>query len=203
MKVFCIGRNYVEHARELGNEVPESPVIFTKPPTALVKDNKPVYYPEFTNDLHYEGELVIRISGTAKRVKEKFAHKYYDAVSVGFDLTARDIQSELKAGGLPWDIAKGFDGAGPVGRFVPKEQVLDNGNYSYTIYKNNEMVQSGDTSLMIFTINNLIQQVSRYFTLQKGDLIFTGTPKGVGPLSIGDELSGSIGEEELIRFRIK
>jgi len=203
MKVFCIGRNYVEHARELGNEVPESPVIFTKPPTALVKDNKPVYYPEFTNDLHYEGELVIRICGTAKRVKERFAHKYYDAVSVGFDLTARDIQSELKARGLPWDIAKGFDGAGPIGRFVPKEQVLDNGNYSYTIYKNNEMVQSGDTSLMIFTINNLIQQVSRYFTLQKGDMIFTGTPKGVGPLSIGDELSGSIGEEELIRFRIK
>jgi len=203
MKIFCIGRNYVEHAHELGNEVPETPVIFTKPATALVKDNKPVFYPSFTKNLHYEGELVIRMSGTAKCVQEKFAHKYYDSVTVGFDLTARDIQSGLKAKGLPWDISKGFDNAAPVGRFVPIEDVIRDGEITYTIEKNKAVVQEGNTSLMIFNINRLVHSISQYFTLQKGDLIFTGTPKGVGPLVIGDELSGAINGEELIRFRVK
>lgn len=203
MKIFCIGRNYVEHARELGNEVPAEPVVFMKPSTALVRSNKPVFYPDFTHDLHYEGELVLRISRNGKRIQTRFAHKYFDAVTVGFDLTARDLQSELKAKGLPWEVAKGFDQSAPVGRFLPVEAAMTGGEFHYSVLLNGNLVQQGDTSLMIYRIERLISHISTFFTLQKGDLIFTGTPSGVGPLKPGDELAGLVGREEVIRFAVK
>lgn len=203
MKIFCIGRNYVEHARELGNEVPAEPVVFMKPSTALVRSNKPVFYPDFTHDLHYEGELVLRISRNGKRIQPRFAHKYFDAVTVGFDLTARDLQATLKAKGLPWEVAKGFDQSAPVGRFLPAESAMTGGEFHYSVLLNGNLVQQGDTSLMIYRIERLISHLSTYFTLQKGDLIFTGTPSGVGPLKPGDELTGLVGREEVIRFTVK
>lgn len=204
MKIFCIGRNYVAHAEELGNEVPTQPVIFMKPPTALVKGNAPVYYPDFTKDLHYEGELVVKISKNGKKIQSKFAKNYYDEVSIGFDLTARDIQSRQKEKGLPWEVAKGFDGAAPIGRFIPKSEVLNpDGEMEFEIFKNGEQVQHGKTELMIFKIDEIIAYISNIFTLQKGDLIYTGTPKGVGSLTIGDNLSGGINNLELINLHIK
>lgn len=203
MKIFCIGRNYVEHARELGNEVPAEPVVFMKPSTALVRSNKPVFYPDFTHDLHYEGELVLRISRNGKRIQPRFARKYFDAVTVGFDLTARDLQATLKAKGLPWEVAKGFDQSAPVGRFLPAESAMTGGEFHYSVLLNGNLVQQGDTSLMIYRIERLISHLSTYFTLQKGDLIFTGTPSGVGPLKPGDELTGLVGREEVIRFTVK
>jgi len=204
MKVFCIGRNYVAHAAELGNEVPTQPVIFMKPETALVKRNAPVFYPDFTENLHYEGELVIKISKNGKKIQSKFANKYYNEVSIGFDLTARDVQSRQKEKGLPWEIAKGFDGSAPIGRFVPKSEVINSeGEIVYEIFKNGEKVQHGNTELMIFKIDEIIAYISNIFTLKKGDLIYTGTPKGVGPLAIGDNLSGKINNLELINLDIK
>ncbi len=204
MKVFCIGRNYVEHAKELGNDVPDVPVIFMKPSTAVTKGNKPFYYPSFTKDLHYEGELVVKISKNGKCIQKKFARKYYNEVSIGFDFTARDIQSQQKKKGLPWEIAKGFDGAAPIGQFVELLDALNkNDEIEYTIIKNGETVQLGHTALMIFKIDTIIEYLSKFFTLQKGDLIFTGTPKGVGPLKIGDHLQGNINGKELINITIK
>lgn len=204
MKIFCVGRNYVEHAKELGNDVPDEPLIFSKPPSALVKKNKPVYYPSFTKDLHYEGELVVRICKNGKSIEPQFASDYFKEVSLGFDLTARDIQSGLKQKGWPWDISKGFDGAAPLGSFIPKEEVMDDsGNFRYKVELNGKQVQDGDTLLMIFSIDTLISYISGFFTLREGDLIFTGTPKGVGSLAIGDELSAKFGDREMLRFRIK
>lgn len=204
MKIFCIGRNYVAHAEELGNEVPTEPVIFMKPPTSLVKGNAPVFYPDFTKDLHYEGELVVKISKNGKKIQPKFAKNYYDEVSLGFDLTARDVQSKQKAKGLPWEVAKGFDGAAPIGRFISKSEVLNsNGEMEFQIFKNGEQVQHGKTELMIFKIDEIIAYISSIFTLQKGDLIYTGTPKGVGPLKIGDNLSGRMNNLDLINLQIK
>ncbi len=204
MKIFCVGRNYVAHAEELGNDVPDRPLIFSKPASALVRKNKPVYYPGFTSDLHYEGELVIRICKNGKSIEPHFAGVYYKEVSLGFDLTARDLQADLKKKGWPWDIAKGFDGAAPIGSFVPKEEVMDaSGNFQYNIHLNGKQVQFGDTSLMIFPIDTLISYISGFFTLREGDLIFTGTPKGVGSLSIGDQLSASFGDQEILQVRIK
>lgn len=204
MKIFCVGRNYVAHAHELGNEVPEAPVIFMKPPTALVKDNKPVYYPDFTKDLHYEGELVVRISKNGKSIREKFAANYVEEVTIGFDMTARDLQSGLKSKGLPWEISKGFDGSAPVGRFISIDKAVNSdGNIEYEIFRNGSKVQHGDTRLMIFPVTRVISYISGFFTLQKGDLIFTGSPAGVGPVNIGDELSGKIGGEELLKLNIK
>ncbi len=204
MKIFCVGRNYVDHAKELGNDVPEEPVIFMKPPTALVKDNDPVFYPAFTKNLHYEGELVVKISKNGKKIDKKFASNYYEEVAIGFDLTARDIQNKLKEKSLPWEIAKGFDGAAPLGQFIPKEDALnENGTIEFVIYKNGEQVQLGNSALMIFSIEDLISYISSIFTLQKGDLIYTGTPKGVGPLEIGDRLTGNIKNNEMISVIIK
>lgn len=204
MKIFCVGRNYVEHAKELGNAVPDAPVIFMKPPTALVKFGKPIYYPTFTSNLHYEGELVVKICKNGKAIAEKFAHKYCEEVSLGFDLTARDIQSKQKEKGLPWEIAKGFDGAAPIGDFIPIKEAL-NGKPSieFSIEKNGKIVQEGDTSLMLFSIDKIISYISSFFTLQKGDLIFTGTPKGVGELQIGDQLSGYINGNKLVSVEVK
>ncbi len=204
MKIFCIGRNYVAHAEELGNEVPDQPVVFMKPSTALVKGNKPVFYPEFTNKLHYEGELVVKVAKNGKKIQPKFASNYYDEVTLGFDLTARDLQSGQKEKGLPWEIAKGFDGAAPIGKFISVKDVIDDkGNVQFEIYKNGEQVQFGDTQLMIFSIEQLIVYISKFFTLQRGDLIFTGTPKGVGELKIGDHLSGSFKGKEIVKLNIK
>lgn len=204
MKIFCIGRNYVEHAQELGNEVPDNPVIFMKPPTALIKNNKPFYYPDFTKDLHYEGELVVKISKNGKSIQSKFSKNYYREVTIGFDLTARDIQAQQKAKGLPWEIAKGFDGSAPIGEFVDVSNVQNsNGEIEFTIDKNGDQVQHGHTALMIYSIDIIIEYLSKFYTLQKGDLIFTGTPKGVGSLKIGDCLKGFMGGQELINLNIK
>ena len=204
MKIFCVGRNYVAHARELGNEVPDAPVIFMKPPTAILRDGKPLYYPAFTNDLQYEGELVVKISKNGKSIQPRFATNYFDEVSIGFDMTARDIQSGLKTKGLPWEIAKGFDGSAPLGKFVNyKEALNERGEIVYHIYKNGEQMQEGNTACMIFPVTELITYISTFFTLQKGDLIYTGTPAGVGPVSIGDRLTGSINGVELIKLNIK
>lgn len=202
MKIFCVGRNYAEHAKELNNEVPANPVIFMKPPTALLKSENPFIYPEFTSDLHYEGEIVLRIGKNGKKIQEKFAHKYIDAFTIGFDLTARDIQNDLKSKGLPWELAKGFDGSAVIGNFL---KVGDSPNFptlQFSIQKNGTVVQNGNTMDMIFSFDKIISFVSQYFTLQQGDLIFTGTPKGVGALVIGDILEGFYNELKLIRLEI-
>ena len=204
MKIFCVGRNYVAHAKELQNEVPDKPVIFMKPQTALLKAEEPLYYPDFTQDLHYEGELVVKISKNGKKIQEKFAHKYYEELSIGFDFTARDLQSKLKSKGLPWELAKGFDGAASVGDFYNKNVLKDeNGHFTFKIFKNNMLVQEGNSSFMLFSIDKIISFVSQYFTLQQGDLIYTGTPAGVGALSIGDELKGYFNEQLVINTHIK
>jgi acylpyruvate hydrolase len=204
LKIFCVGRNYAAHAQELQNEVPDEPIIFMKAPNALLKDHQPLFYPAFTEDLHYEGELIVKISKNGKKIEERFAHKYYQEVSLGIDFTARDLQSKLKAKGLPWELAKSFDGAAAMGKFFPKEQVSDpEGRYQFRILKNDQIVQEGDTALMLFPIDTIISFLSQYFTLQQGDLIYTGTPAGVGPVQIGDVLSGFFREEEVFRTEIK
>jgi 2-keto-4-pentenoate hydratase/2-oxohepta-3-ene-1,7-dioic acid hydratase in catechol pathway len=203
MKIFCVGRNYAEHAKELKNEVPEQPVIFMKPPTALLKDGAPLFYPSFSNDIHYEGELVVKISKNGKKIEERFAHKYFSEVTLGFDFTARDLQNQLKAKGLPWELAKGFDGAAAIGSFIPLSELSNDGSFEFTIEKNGVQVQHGFSSHMLFSIAHIISFVSQYFTLQTGDLIFTGTPSGVGPVKIGDKLIGKFANEIVIQTEIK
>lgn len=203
MKIFCVGRNYAEHAKELQNEIPTAPVIFMKPPTALSKSGAPLYYPEFTNDLHYEGEIVLRIGKNGKKIQEKFAHKYIDAMTIGFDFTARDVQNELKSKGLPWELAKGFDGAAAIGSFVKIEDIKDFSDIDFIIEKNQKEVQHGNTRDLLFSFQKLIAFISQYFTLQQGDLIFTGTPKGVGPVQVGDVLTGVFKGEIIVSVEIK
>ncbi len=201
MKIFCIGRNYALHAQELNNEIPEKPLVFMKPPTALLKGDKPFYYPEFSKNIHFEGELVVRICKNGKHIQEKFAKKYYDQVTLGLDLTARDLQNELKSKGHPWEIAKGFDGSAVIGSFVPLAGDLS--DISFTIRKNNEIVQNGYCQDMLFSIDYLISYISQFFMLQTGDLIYTGTPAGVGPIEIGDVFEGYLQEKRLFRTQIK
>lgn len=203
MKIFCIGRNYAEHAKELKNELPENPVVFMKPTTALLKDGQAFFYPDFTNDLHYEGEIVLRIGKNGKKIQEKFAHKYIDAFTIGFDLTARDIQNDLKSKGLPWELAKGFDGSAIVGHFIKTIENINLSELEFSILKNDVTVQKGNAADMIFSFERVISFVSQYFTLQQGDLIFTGTPKGVGALAIGDVLNGFYDREKLVSVEIK
>jgi acylpyruvate hydrolase len=203
MKIFCIGRNYAEHAKELKNEVPTSPVIFMKPPTAILKDNRPFYFPEFSKEIHYETELVLKISKNGKFISEKFAERYYEEISLGIDFTARDIQNNLKAKGLPWELAKGFDNSAVIGKFIPVNELPDAENIKFELKLNEKTVQSGNSSQMIFNFNKLISFISQYFTLQKGDLIYTGTPAGVGEIKIGDNLSGILEGKELFAFNIK
>ncbi|MGN6477094.1 MAG: fumarylacetoacetate hydrolase family protein [Flavipsychrobacter sp.] len=198
MKIICIGRNYAEHAKELNNDVPTEPVIFIKPRTALLFPEKPLYYPEFTDDLQYECELVYKICKNGKYIKEKFAHKYYNAVTVGIDFTARDLQQKLKSKGLPWDLAKAFDGSAAVGEFMPISADMDLDNINFSLKRNGETVQQGNSHDMIFTIDQIIEYVSMYFTLNIGDLIFTGTPAGVGPVNVYDELEGYIADQKLL-----
>lgn len=204
MKIICIGRNYVAHANELGNEVPKEPVVFFKPQTALLKDNKAFYYPEFSKDIHYEGELVYRICNNGKHVKRKFTKDFYKEVTVGIDFTARDIQSQVKEKGLPWEKAKAFDQSAVVGKFISVESVTNNkGEIEYTLEKNGGNIQKGNTGLMLHNIDDIIVHVSQFFTLNIGDYIFTGTPAGVGPINIGDSFIGKFGDKEVMRCEIK
>lgn len=201
MKIFCIGRNYALHAQELNNEIPEKPLVFMKPPTALLKGDKPFYYPEFSKNIHFEGELVVRICKNGRHIQEKFAKNYYNQVTLGLDLTARDLQNELKSKGHPWEIAKGFDGSAVIGSFVSLEGDLS--DISFAIRKNNEIVQNGYCQDMLFSIDYLIHYISQFFMLQTGDLIYTGTPAGVGPIEIGDVFEGFFQEKRLFRTQIK
>ena len=202
MKIICIGRNYAEHAKELGNEIPESPVIFMKPDTAVLKKGSDFYIPEFSNHVHYELELVLKISKGGKYIQEENADKYYDEIGLGIDFTARDLQSQLKAKGLPWELAKGFDGSAVLSEFYKKED-FDMKNINFSLMKNKEQMQNGNTSLMIFSPEKIIAFVSQYFTLKVGDLIFTGTPKGVGKVSENDILEAFLEDQKVFDLRIQ
>ena len=203
MNIYAIGRNYVEHIEELNNERPDEPVIFTKPDTALLRNNDPFYYPDFSNDIHHEVEIVIQICKKGKNIEEKFAHKYYDQIGLGIDFTARDLQTKAKEKRLPWSIAKGFHGAAPISTFFPIEEIPNLNDINFRMELNGEIRQKGNTSLMLFNINYIISYLSRFFTLKKGDYIFTGTPKGVGPVTIGDRLTGYIEDNKMFDFEIK
>jgi 2-keto-4-pentenoate hydratase/2-oxohepta-3-ene-1,7-dioic acid hydratase in catechol pathway len=203
MKIICIGRNYAEHAKELNNNVPTEPIIFIKPKTALLLDSKPLYFPEFTNDLHYECELVVKMSKNGKYIREKFARKYYNAITLGIDFTARDLQQKQKDKGLPWEIAKAFDGSAAVGSFIPLDESKNVQDISFELTINDEIKQIGHTSDMIFSIDKIIAYTSQFFTLNIGDLIFTGTPSGVGSLSIADKLVGKLEGVEVLNCIIK
>jgi 2-keto-4-pentenoate hydratase/2-oxohepta-3-ene-1,7-dioic acid hydratase in catechol pathway len=203
MKIICIGRNYAEHAKEMKSEVPTEPVFFMKPDTALLKDNEPFYFPDFTNDLHHEIEVVLKISKVGKHIAEAFAHKYYEELSLGIDFTARDLQAQCKAKGLPWEKAKSFDGSAPIGKFVKKSELGDLHNLHFDLSINNELRQKGNTSDLLFSFDKVIAYVSQFVTLKVGDLIYTGTPEGVGPVAIGDKLKGTLNGEELFCFEIK
>ncbi len=203
MKIICVGRNYAEHIAELNNQTPDSPVIFLKPETAQPRPGEDFYYPEFSKDVHYEVELVVKINRTGKNIEEKFAHKYYSEVGIGIDFTARDLQSELKAKGLPWELAKAFNGSAPVSDFVPIADFADVQDINFSLDVNGETRQSGNSSLMIYRIDYLISFVSKYFLLKTGDLIFTGTPKGVGPVKVGDKLTASIEGKKMLELFVK
>lgn len=204
MKIICIGRNYAEHAKELKNEVPTEPVVFLKPETALLPKNHPFIYPDHTSDLHFEVELVIRINKLGKYIDKKFAHKYYSEIGVGIDFTARDVQQECKEKGLPWEKAKAFDHSAPMGRKLIKVSDLHNKDaIKFELFKNGECVQSGNSADMIFSFDEIIAYVSKYFTLKIGDLIMTGTPKGVGSCKIGDKLEAYIEGEKLLTLDVK
>jgi acylpyruvate hydrolase len=202
MKIFCIGRNYLEHAKELNNAVPTKPVVFMKPPTALLLDGKPFYYPDFTKNCHYELEIVLKISKNGKAIQQEFAHRYYDKIALGIDFTARDVQDEMKAKSLPWELAKAFDNSAVLSDFVPLDN-FDKNNIHFNLTKNGETVQNGTTADLIFSFDTLIAFISQYFTLQQGDLIYTGTPAGVGPVVVGDKLEGFLEGQPLLTCEIK
>ena len=203
MKIIAIGRNYSQHAKELNNPIPEKPILFLKPDTAVLKGNKPFYYPSFSSDIHHEIEVVLKVCKEGKYIQQKFAHKYFEEIGLGIDFTARDLQANQKAKGLPWEIAKAFDHSAPVSEFILKEELGDLKNLSFKLFINEELRQSGNTSGMIFDFDELIAYASIFFTLKKGDLIFTGTPAGVAPVKIGDQLKGYLNDVELINFEIK
>jgi len=202
MKIICIGRNYAEHAKELGNEIPEDPVIFMKPDTAVLKKGSDFYIPEFSEEVHYEVEVVLKISKGGKYISEENAPKYFEEIGLGIDFTARDLQTKLKEKGLPWELAKGFDGSAVVSDFYKKGD-FDLKNLDFSLIKNKEKVQQGNTSMMLFSPEKIIAFVSQYFTLRVGDLIFTGTPKGVGKIAENDILEGFIQEKKLFSVRIQ
>ena len=203
MKIICIGRNYVAHARELNNEVPDKPVFFMKPDSALVTANRPFFYPEFSSDVHHELEVVIRINRLGRSIDEQYADRYYNELALGLDFTARDLQAEQKKKGLPWEIAKGFDYSAPISEFFPLEKYGDIHNLSFRLDLNGKTVQDGSTSLMIFSFEKIIAYVSRFMTLKTGDLIFTGTPAGVGPVAINDRLEAYLEGDKLMDFPVK
>ena len=204
MRIFAVGRNYAEHIKELNNERPDEPVIFTKPDTALLRNNSPFYYPDFSTDVHYECELVLRICKEGKTIDEKFASKYYDAIGIGIDFTARDLQQKAKEKGLPWDLAKGFNGSAPVSdKFIPVGEFVNLKNINFSLQVDSIVKQEGNTSMMLFSFDYIISYLSKYFKLRTGDLIFTGTPKGVGPVKVGNILSAYIENEKLLEFEVK
>jgi len=203
MKIIAIGRNYIDHAKELNNPVSTEPVIFLMPETALIRKNQPFFYPDFSNDIHYEVELVLKINKLGKNIAEKFAHRYYDEIGIGIDFTARDVQADLKKKGLPWEKAKAFDGAAPLGKFISKEEFDNVTNISFSLEKNDEIVQHGNSKDMIFSFDSIITHVSKFFTLKIGDLIFTGTPAGVGPVKIGDDLVAKIEDKVLLKVQVR
>ena len=203
MKIICIGRNYVNHVKELKNDIPKEPIFFLKPDTAIQPKSHPFFIPHFSNDIHYEIELVIRINKTGKHIEEQFAHKYYSKIGLGIDFTARDVQKECKAKGLPWEKAKSFDGSAQISRTFIDKFDLELDNINFSLEKNGEIVQEGNTKKMLFSFNQIITYVSRFFTLKIGDLIFTGTPEGIGKVSAKDNLKGFIGEKEMFKVVIK
>jgi acylpyruvate hydrolase len=203
MKIICIGRNYVEHIQELKNEVPAEPVIFLKPDTAVLLPRTPFYIPDFSKDVHHEAELVIRISKAGKNIADAFASRYYDAITVGIDFTARDIQQKQKEKGLPWEIAKAFDGSAPVGEFISIDAIPDKSKISFHLTLNNKMVQQATSDLMIYSFDKIIAYASKYFTLKKGDLIFTGTPKGVSAVKAGDKLEAFLENKKVLTVNVK
>lgn len=203
MKIICVGRNYIDHAKELNNPVPKEPVLFMKPSTALLINQRPFFYPDFSQNIHYELELVIQINKNGKAIDPKFAHKYYDKIGLGIDFTARDIQDKCKEKGLPWELAKAFDYSAVLGDMVPVDSLKDKSNIAFELKKNQEMVQAGFSKDMIFNFDAIISYASRYFKLLKGDLIYTGTPAGVGPVHIGDTLDGYLEGVQLLHVNIK
>jgi len=203
MKIICIGRNYVAHAKELNNPLPTKPVFFLKPDTSLIIRNRPFFYPEFSKDVHYEVELVLKISKNGRHIPEKFAATYYDEIGIGIDFTARDLQQQQKEKGLPWEIAKAFDGAAPIGDFLKLDAFPDTSKIQFHLLKNDEKVQDGNSELMIFSFDKIISYVSQFITLKMGDLIFTGTPAGVGPVKIGDRLEAFIEGQKMLKCDIK
>ena len=203
MKIIAIGRNYAAHIEELNNERPTAPVIFLKPDTALLKNNAPFYYPDFSDNIHFEVELLLKINKEGKYIEKGFAHKYYDEIGLGIDFTARDLQQQCKEKGLPWEIAKGFNGSAPVSEFIAKSDFPDLKNIHFKLKKDQEVVQEGNSGLMIFDFDEIISYVSQFFTLKKGDIIFTGTPAGVGAIAIGNRLTGFIEGQKMLDFEIK
>jgi len=203
MKIICIGRNYLDHVEELGNEIPDEPVVFMKPKSALLQPHTPFYYPEFTNELHYECELVLRVCKNGKYVPEKAAPNYFNGITVGIDFTARDIQEECKKKGLPWEKAKAFDNSAAIGKFLDLPPRADVSNVNFSLKKNKEIVQQANASEMIFNFSKLISHISNYFSLNIGDYIFTGTPAGAGECMVGDELEAFYEDQNLLRMEIK
>lgn len=203
MKIICIGRNYAEHAKELSNAVPSEPVFFMKPDTALLRDGEAFYHPDFSNDIHHEIEVVVKINKVGKHIAEEFAHKYYDEIGLGIDFTARDIQSKCKEKGLPWEKAKAFDGSAPIGKFISKNELLPLNNLPFELKINGQSRQVGNTKDMIFSIDKIIAYVSQFVTLKVGDLIYTGTPEGVSAIKIGDKLQGFLNKQLVLEFEVK
>ena len=203
MKIICIGRNYADHAKEMKSELPSSPIFFLKPEPSYLKPGNPFFFPSFTNDIHYECEIVVKLCKVGKNISEKFAHTYYNEIGLGIDFTARDLQEKCKAKGLPWEMAKAFEHSAPISKeFISKEEI-DWSNLEFTLKKNDEIVQIGHTKDMIFSIDQIISYVSKFMTLKTGDLIYTGTPAGVGPIKIGDKLTGFIGDRKMLDLNIK
>ena len=203
MKIICIGRNYAAHIEELQNEKPGKPVVFLKPDTALLKGGAPFFHPDFSENIHHEVELVLKISKEGKYIQPQFAHRYFEEIGLGIDFTARDLQDQCKAKGLPWEIAKAFNGSAPIGDFKPVADFADLKDIDFHLEINGELKQKGNTSMMLFDFATIISYVSQFFTLKKGDLIYTGTPAGVGPVKIGDHLVGFIGNEKMLDFEVK
>ncbi|MFD0864160.1 fumarylacetoacetate hydrolase family protein [Sungkyunkwania multivorans] len=203
MKIICIGRNYTEHIKELANERPSDPVVFLKPDTSILLKKQPFFIPDFSDDIHHEVEILVKINRIGKHIDKKFAHKYYDEIGLGIDFTARDLQAKLKEKGLPWEKAKAFDGAAVVGEWLHKEQFSDVNDIDFRLEKNGTVVQKGNTSFMLWKIDELLEYVSKYFTLKIGDIIFTGTPAGVGRVATNDKLIGYVGERRLFSITVK
>lgn len=203
MKLICIGRNYTAHIRELENEKPADPVIFLKPDTAILLKKQPFFIPDFSNNVHFEVEILVKISRLGKYIDKKFAHKYYDEIGLGIDFTARDVQNDLKSKGLPWEKAKCFDGSAVIGKWIHKEEINNLNNIAFSLKKNGNIVQNGNSSQMLWKIDEIIEYVSKFFTLKIGDIIFTGTPEGVGNVLANDKLEGFLEDKQMFSIKIK